>query len=439
MNWKSAKGVAFLGALLALAFPAACGSSGVVGGDCAASHVACNGACVDAQNDPNNCGGCAHACDPGVACHNAICKGPLLDGSAGNSNTAGESGASEAGASGDTSSSGNGGSSGNGMLGQAGDNLDAGELSDAKHDGDTACLPPYKRPEACGNCATKCTMAAPTCSPDGMGSYVCVLKCDDPLKQCNGQCVDFNIDPENCGSCGNLCPSGICQSGKCVGANVGHVVLACMDYQTPAKNTAQTVLMGNAVLLPIHNPVRILAYTEFAPAAERAKVDQDIGFAAAARGRTSTITPLTKYTAASAALSISNYDVFLIYDQTAAPTGQLATVGSAWQKNSVVDSFSAAGGVVIALSGGMSEMDQFLSSSGMLDVSAQTVVSAGTLYNRAPADAMGINVISPFFAPMNSCTFTTSLIQDADDIFVVEDAKSPAAGSPVVVHRVIEP
>ncbi|HEX3849492.1 MAG TPA: hypothetical protein VHW01_00915, partial [Polyangiaceae bacterium] len=113
--------------------------------------------------------------------------------------------------------------------------------------------------------------------------------------------------------------------------------------------------------------------------------------------------------------------------------------GSAWQKNSVVDSFAAAGGVVIVLSGGTSEMDQFLSSSDLLDVSAQTVVSEGTLYNRAPADAMGINVISPFFAPMNSCTFTTSLTQDADDIFVVEDAKSPAAGSPVVVHRVIEP
>ncbi len=436
MSWKSAKGVAFWGALCALAFPAACGSSGVVGGDCAASYVACDGTCVDAQNDPDNCGGCAHACDPGVACHNAICSGTLDDGSSGTSNNGGES---EAGASGVTGSSGNGGSLGNGMLGQAGDDLDAGELSDAKHDGDAACLPPYKRPEACGNCATKCSTAAPTCSPDGMGSYVCVLKCDDPLKQCNGQCVDFNIDADNCGSCGTVCPSGICQGGKCVGANVGHVVLACMDYQTPAKNTAQTALMGNAVLLPIRNPVRILAYTEFAPAALRAKVDQDIGFAAAARSRTFTMTPLSKYTAASASLSISNYDVFLIYDQTAAPAGQMATVGAAWQKNSVVDSFSSAGGVVIVLSGGTSEMDQFLTNSELLDVSQQTVVSGGTLYNRAPADAMGINVISPFFAPMNSCTFTTSLTPDIDDIFVVEDTKSPAVGSPVVVHRVIEP
>jgi hypothetical protein len=327
MTWKSGKYAALWSTLCALAFPAACGSSGIVGGDCAASYVSCDGACVDAQNDRDNCGGCARACDPGVGCHNAVCSGTLDDGSSGRSNGGGAAG--EAGAGAGQGISGNGGSSGDGMLGQAGDDLDAGQLSDAKHDGDAACLPPYKRPEACGNCATKCTVGAPTCSPDGMGSYVCVLKCDDPLKQCNGQCVDFNIDSENCGLCGNLCPSGICQGGKCVGANVGHVVLACMDYQTPAKNTAQTILMGNAVLLPIRNPVRILAYTEFAPAVERAKVDQDIGFAAAARGRTYTITPLPKYAAASASLNISNYDVFLIYDQTAAPAGQMATVGSA--------------------------------------------------------------------------------------------------------------
>jgi Stigma-specific protein, Stig1 len=437
VSWKPSKRLAFWSVLGALVFPAACGSSGIVGGECAASYVDCDGRCVDAQNDPDNCGGCARACDPGVACHNGVCSGTLDDGSAGNSNGGGSA---EAGASGDPGASGNGGSSGTGVNGgEAGDDLDAGELSDAKHDGDAACAPPYKRPEACGNCATKCSKAAPTCSPDGMGSYVCVLVCDDPLKVCDGQCVDYNIDSENCGSCGNSCPSGICQGGKCAGANVGHVVLACMDYQTPAKNTAQTALMGNAVLLPIRNPVRILAYTEYAPAAERAKVDQDVGFAAAARGRTFSITPLTKYTSATASLNISNYDVFLIYDQTGAPAGQLANVGSAWQKNSVVDSFASAGGVVIALSGGKSEMDQFLSSSELLDVSAQTVVSASTLYNRAPADAMGINVISPFFAPMNSCTFTTSVVQDADNIFVVRDAASPAAGSPVVVHRVIEP
>ena len=61
--------------LVALAFPAACGSSGVVGGQCSASHVDCNGQCVDAQNDPNNCGGCGRKCKPGVSCEDALCEG----------------------------------------------------------------------------------------------------------------------------------------------------------------------------------------------------------------------------------------------------------------------------------------------------------------------------------------------------------------------------
>ncbi|MEO7036618.1 MAG: hypothetical protein ABI548_21905 [Polyangiaceae bacterium] len=438
MNWKLGKRLAFWAALSALAFPAACGTSGIVGGTCGASYVNCEGQCVDAQRDPNNCGGCAHACAPGVACTEASCKGTLVDGSAGNSSGA-EAG--EAGASGYAGSA-NGGNSGSGASntgGDGGDNLDAGELSDAKHDGDAACLPPYKRPEACGNCATKCPKTAPTCSPDGMGSYQCVLVCVDPLKQCDGQCVDFNIDADNCGSCENSCPSGICQGGKCVGAQVGHVVLACMDYQTPAKTTAQTALMGNAVLLPLRNPVRILAYTEYAPVAARNLVDQDIGYAATARGRTYNITALSKASAASATLNISDYDVFLIYDQTAAPKGQMAAVGNTWQTNSVIDSFAAAGGIVVVLSGGKSEMDQFLSNTQLMDVTGQTVVSAAFLYNRAPADALGVNVISPFLAPMNSCTFTTSLTPDPDNIFVVSDAASPMVGSPVVVHRVIEP
>jgi hypothetical protein len=83
-------------------------------------------------------------------------------------------------------------------------------------------------------------------------------------------------------------------------------------------------------------------------------------------------------------------------------------------------------------------MDQFFSASQLLDVSAQTIVNGGTLYNRAPGDAIGINVISPFFAPAASCTFTTSATPDSNTIFVVSDAQS-GAGSPVVVHRVIAP
>ena len=481
MSTKLSKGLFLWAALVGLAFPAACGSSGVVGGECSASYVSCDGQCVDAQNDPANCGGCKRACDPGVACQDAICQGTL----------GGGAGSSSGGNSGSSGDAGTGGDAGFGnALGTAGDD-DPGHLSDASPDGDAACLPPYNRATACGDCQTACTGAKPVCSPDGMGSYVCepkckgalvecdgqcvdpatfdsadscgecdakcstsaptcspdgsgghqcVLICDDPLKACDGKCVDYNIDANNCGSCENACDSSICQSGMCVGGSFGHVVAVCMDYQSATATSPQTALMRNAVFLRGGTSVKILAYDEYATPSGKAKVDQEIGYAAMNPTRTFTITPLAKYGNASAQLSIAKYDVFLMYDQTAAPTGQMATVGTAWHANSVLDSFVAAGGVVIVLSGGTGEMDQFLSASQLLDVSGQTVVTGSKLYNRSGGlDALGQNVITPFLAPLSSCTFTTAMMPDINTSFVLTDTASGVFGAPAVVHRAFPP
>ena len=531
MSKSSGKRLGFWAVLLGLAFPAACGSSGVVGGKCSASHIDCNGQCVDAQNDANNCGGCGRKCKVGVVCEDALCDGVPAGGNGGASGNGGMSGNAGDGGSSADSGAGNGGEAGS-------DDYDAGNLSDAHPDGDAGCVAPYNTAAKCGDCKTKCSgakpncapygkdeyvcvaacepplvacdgqcvdpsayttpdacgscnvkcsgakpfcspntdgmyvckslcdaplvecngqcvpnlfdtpeqcgacnaecpSAKPTCSPDGAGGYKCVLVCDSPLKECNGKCVDFNIDASNCGSCGHVCASGICQGGTCVGAYDGNIMLACMNYQTPVAGAPQTVLMGNAVFLTLREPVRILAYTEFASAESRAKVDQDIAWAASARQRTFKISALDKYTVASASLNITNYDVFLIYDQAAAPAGELATIGAAWQASSVLDSFAAAGGMIIGLSGGASEMDQFFTASGLLAISGQTpVVTGSTLYKSSLGDALGANLISPFAAPGDSCTFTTNVMQDSSTSFVVRDQPS-GGGDPVVVHRVI--
>lgn len=442
----------FWGALAALAFPAACGSSGVVGGNCRGDYLACDHVCVDGQNDASNCGACGHHCDTGVSCVSGICGGSDASaGSAGSSNSGAGSGGDSSlagagneggGTTGGSTSGGNGGSSnaGNGGLSSAGNggNNQAGASEGGAPDCGT---PPFDTPEACGDCNTQCTGDTPICSPDGKGSFLCVAKCDAPFVRCGSQCVDLNIDPDHCGGCDTVCPSGICQGGKCVGANVGHVVVACMDYQTPVAGSPQTVLLGNAIFLPIRNPVRILAYTEFAPTAARTKVNQDIGFAAMARGRAYGITNSATFADVTAKLNINDFDVFVIYDQSAAPPGQLATVGSAWQTSTVLSSFSAAGGVIVALTGGgeNDEMDQLFTQSSLLEVSSLTSATATTFYNRAPADALGVNVISPFLSPQSSCTLATPTAPDNDTIFVIRDAASPAVGSPVVVHRVIEP
>jgi hypothetical protein len=32
---------------------------------------------------------------------------------------------------------------------------------------------------------------------------------------CSGKCVDLRFNPQNCGSCGNVCASGVCREGIC--------------------------------------------------------------------------------------------------------------------------------------------------------------------------------------------------------------------------------
>ena len=85
----------------------------------------------------------------------------------------------------------------------------------------------------------------------------------------------------------------------------------------------------------------------------------------------------------------------------------------------MLDSFAAAGGMIIGLSGGTTEMDQFFSASGLLDVSAQTPVPTGsTLYKSALGQMrLGHNLISPFAAPADSCTFHDQRRTEREHVF----------------------
>jgi hypothetical protein len=248
--------------------------------------------------------------------------------------------------------------------------------------------------------------------------------------------VDLATDAMHCGACDNPCPSGICQGAKCVGATVGHVVLLCSSYEQNLQSSPQTTLLGNAVFLPLGNPVRILAYGEHSPNAIETKVNQAIGWSATAKGRTYVITPANTASAVTNQLDKTNFDVLLVYDQTNAPAGALGAAGTAWA--STLASFVAAGGVVVIPSGGggTGQMSELVTNAGLLAVTGQTLLGASVLYNNAPFDAVGLNVLSPYVSLKQTCTWNTATTPGPKVVFVVENGPAGGAGDPVVIHRI---
>ncbi len=76
----------------------------------------------------------------------------------------------------------------------------------------------------CGKCGTSCG-AGQVCS-----GGKCTLSCQTGLSNCSGTCDNLQNDIKNCGTCGNACSSGqVCSSGKCT--------VTCASGQTNCSGT----------------------------------------------------------------------------------------------------------------------------------------------------------------------------------------------------------
>ncbi len=412
-----------LGAALAYALPTACGSGGIVGGDCR-----------------------------GDDCSSASASG-------------GTSGKPTGGTSGTEGGNGSGAEGGNGAAPQGGEGeLPDGGFFDSPVDGEMdamaplECLPPHDSPLHCGDCDTRCVDPKPLCAPvvgGGVGgaggvAFECVPRCELPLIECAGQCLDpdsFKSDPDNCGRCGNRCPSDICQDGMCRGAGFGNVALICSDFNSADAASGWTILLGNAIFLPATNPVNVLAYTRGAAGAAVNRVNTVIGWAGSKRGRTFKITEAKTVDAVTENLNIDDYQVLLIHDLDQAKPGDPAAAATTWESSSVLTSFARAGGVIVVLDGGdgTQEMHELINAGKLLDpsgnvsVSGQTDVTNDFVWNNAPADVLGVNVFEPFRGTSHTCTFDTNATPSSDLIFVLTNDEQSGVGDPIAIHRVIVP
>jgi len=258
-------------------------------------------------------------------------------------------------------------------------------------------------------------------------------QCTAPDLECNGQCIDPSSDPDNCGSCGHVCPSNLCVLGKCQGSAPGHVVVIGHDYASaPSTFSSQARVLSNATLMPASNPLRVMSYEQYASQTAVANAEGLVGSEAKQLGRTVSFVAIASSTDVSNKINIDDYDVLVVHDQMRAPSGALAQIGTGWASDGNIASFLHAGGVVVVLSGGTgtAEMPALATNASLLSVTSQSVIT-GSLDVLAPADAVGEGVVSPYAPKPSTVTFDTES-NGGDVVWVVAQNSAP-----VVVHKVV--
>jgi len=414
----------FRPALVALAALAlvACGSDSLVGGGCADGLSECNLKCVSLQFDPKNCSMCGKICPNDQICFKGECGD---EGSFPLGKDGGDAASRLDGATPDVSTK--DGTMGDG---QGGDGLGGdGQGSDGQGADGNVCVPPFDNAGHCGDCDTQCSGATPLCGLQA--TYKCLPACEPPLEACGAVCVDKFSDENNCGTCGMVCASGICQAGMCVGKGFGHEIVIGMDYSDPAisQMSAQVQMLANAVLIVNKATINVLAYDEFSDAANVARMQTWI--IAIGTGRTINFTSSKDWMSIPSKLAVTDYQVFLVYDQPMAQTDQMATSGTLW--NGAMDAFAKGGGVIVVLEGGTGHNKDLLVNGGLLPVTDETSVVGMQVEVDAPTDVVGLYLPNVFVARKNSVAFTTTQAPDSRHVFVVKDN---AGVLPVVVHAV---
>jgi hypothetical protein len=280
----------------------------------------------------------------------------------------------------------------------------------------------------CGTCGTTCAT--------GVCSEGSCLECPDTAPTwCGSQCTNTASDPDNCGGCGAPCDTGLCSNSNCEAAGTGRVIVIGHDYTdySPARIVKNRVV-GNAVFLWPHNPVRLLHYVGDATAVSVQNVDKAINQVAGSRAI------LRSYAyPADVPLWLPYVDVFLIYAQAHASNTTLTQLGENWA-SALADFVRNRGGTIIVLDSDQTDNAgtvQILASAGLLNVTRQASASAPGLicYVTARGDALATGLTRTYSCQANSTTF--SLGESGTTITsVVETILGEAASAPVVISKI---
>ncbi len=262
-----------------------------------------------------------------------------------------------------------------------------------------------------------------------------VLSCDPKLSLCNGTCVDLQTDPNHCGNCNIQCPTLICVAGQCQGALDGHVVVIGHDF-SGITSMSQRRVLGNAALLPPVNQIRVRSWEQWSNANAVAAVRGVISSAAAGQGRTVVFTQVMTANDV-IATTLQNADILLLNDQPSAPAATLGGLGTSF--GAALASFTKAGGIVVVTDGGSSgQMPELVKNAGLLDLASESSVPFTTnLTVAAPADAIGLGVLSPYAAGQKTVHYVSNEPNAGFVSWVVVDGTGDGGVLPVVIHKVV--
>jgi hypothetical protein len=231
-------------------------------------------------------------------------------------------------------------------------------------------------------------------------------------------------DPNNCGSCGAPCASGLCVAGVCEAATAGHVVVVGHDYV--ASRAGMRRVAGNSVFLASGAPVNVLVYEGDADSTSIRGVDRAIDQVARERGRAWTRIVATT---GQFLLQLDMVDALVVYPQARAEDAVLDALGADWRVG--LRTFLRRGGVVIVFDGPSSNGGTYriLQAAGLFTAASRTEVTGDTLTVVAPGDAVALSVPLTYAAEMSTVRFETTEME-----VVVEHSEGP-----VVVHGVVTP
>jgi len=119
-------------------------------------------------------------------------------------------------------------------LAACGDDSTGGGCTDGLSDCDGTCVNLQIDRAHCGICGTACNPG------EVCAEGTCSLSCQAGLTDCNGTCVDINTDRANCGVCATACnPGEVCSAGTCAlscQTGLTDCNATCVDTNTDRAN-----------------------------------------------------------------------------------------------------------------------------------------------------------------------------------------------------------